>query len=124
MHVTCLTTHFLTERRWAVALIFITPALWSVNYLVGRVAPGVSAPHILALLAFAWPELLAKRASLFKYAWHYLVFGALGMWVCGAWVYIGARSTPASNIALIYALSPVFIALISSLWLRERLGWQ
>ena len=120
------------DRRWAVALLFITPLLWSVNYLVGRMAPGVIAPHMLALLrwslaglvllAFAWPELLAKRTALLKNAWHYLVFGALGMWICGAWVYIGARSTSATNIALIYALSPVFIALISTLWLRERLG--
>ena len=94
---------FLNDRRWAMALLFITPALWSVNYLVGRLAPGVIAPHMLALLrwslaglvllAFAWPELLAKRQSLLKNAWHYLVLGALGMWVCGAWVYIGARST-------------------------------
>ena len=124
----------LTDRRWAVALLFITPALWSVNYLVGRIAPGIIAPHMLALLrwglaglilaAFAWPELLAKRSDLFKNGWHYLVLGALGMWICGAWVYIGARLTSATNIALIYALSPVFIALVSSLWLRERLGFM
>jgi drug/metabolite transporter (DMT)-like permease len=98
-----------------------------------RLAPGTIAPHMLALLRwtiaalillpFAWSELLAKRSSVFKNGWHYLVFGALGMWICGAWVYIGARSTGATNIALIYALSPVFIALVSSLWLRERLGW-
>lgn len=122
----------LTDRRWAVALLFITPALWSVNYLVGRMAPGIIAPHMLALLrwtlaglilaAFAWPELLAKKSSLLKNGWHYLVLGALGMWICGAWVYVGARSTSATNIALIYALSPVFIALVSSVWLRERLG--
>ena len=121
-----------SDRRWAVALLFITPALWSVNYLVGRTAPGIIAPHMLALLrwslaglilaAFAWPELLAKRAMLLDNGWHYLVLGALGMWICGAWVYIGARSTSATNIALIYALSPVFIALVSSFWLRERLG--
>lgn len=123
---------FLTDRRWAVALLFITPALWSVNYLVGRMAPGTIAPHMLALLrwslaglilaAFAWPELLAKKSSLLKHGWHYLVLGALGMWICGAWVYIGARSTSATNIALIYALSPVFIALVSSFWLHEKLG--
>ena len=121
------------DRRWALALLFSTPLLWSVNYLVGRLAPGIIAPHMLALLRwtlaglvllpFAWSELLAKRSSVVKNAWHYLVFGALGMWICGAWVYIGARSTGATNIALIYALSPVFIALVSSLWLRERLGW-
>jgi drug/metabolite transporter (DMT)-like permease len=120
------------HHRWAVALLFITPALWSVNYIVGRTAPGVVAPHMLALLrwalagcllaAFAWPELWAKRAVLARHAWHYGVLGALGMWICGAWVYIGARSTGATNIALIYALSPVLIALVSALWLRERLG--
>jgi drug/metabolite transporter (DMT)-like permease len=121
------------DRRRAMALLFITPALWSVNYLVGRIAPGIIAPHMLALLrwslaglilaAFAWPELLAKKSSLLKSGWHYLVLGALGMWICGAWVYIGARSTGATNIALIYALAPVFIALISAIWLREPLGW-
>lgn len=123
---------FFNDRRWAIALLFITPALWSVNYLVGRIAPGIIGPHMLALLrwslaglillAFAWPELLAKRTSIQKNAWHYFVFGALGMWICGAWVYIGARSTGATNIALIYALAPVFIALVSTFWLRERLG--
>ena len=123
---------FFNDRHWAIALLFITPALWSVNYLVGRIAPGIIAPHMLALLrwslaglillAFAWPELLAKRTSIQKNAWHYFVFGAFGMWICGAWVYIGARSTGATNIALIYALAPVFIALVSTFWLRERLG--
>ena len=124
--------HYTTAHRWAIALLFITPALWSVNYLVGRLAPGSIAPHMLALLrwtgaglllaVFAWPELVAKRAQLLHQAWRYLVLGALGMWICGAWVYIGARSTVATNIALIYALSPVLIALASVLWLRERLG--
>jgi drug/metabolite transporter (DMT)-like permease len=114
------------------ALLFVTPALWSVNYLVGRIAPGTVAPHMLALMrwsfaglilaAFAWPELLARKSSLLKNGWQYMVLGALGMWICGAWVYIGARSTSATNIALVYALSPVFIALVSSLWLREKLG--
>jgi drug/metabolite transporter (DMT)-like permease len=130
MHTT--PSHHTTAHRWAIALLFITPALWSVNYLVGRLAPGSIAPHMLALLrwtgaglllaVFAWPELVAKRARLLHQAWRYLVLGALGMWICGAWVYIGARSTVATNIALIYALSPVLIALASVLWLRERLG--
>jgi drug/metabolite transporter (DMT)-like permease len=121
-----------SQHRWAVALLFITPALWSVNYLVSRMAPGQVAPHMLALLrwslaglvlaVFAWPELWAKRAVLGQHAWRYFVLGGLGMWICGAWVYIGARSTTATNIALIYALSPVFIALASALWLREQLG--
>ena len=37
------------DLRLAYALVFVTPAFWSVNYLVARWAPGVIAPHALAL---------------------------------------------------------------------------
>jgi len=112
-------------------LIFLTPALWSVNYLVARTAPSFVAPHMLAVTRwglaalllgiFAWPELKAKRHLIWVERWHCLALGVLGMWVCGAWVYIGARTTSANNIALIYALSPVFIALAAALFLKEHL---
>jgi drug/metabolite transporter (DMT)-like permease len=120
------------EVRLAHALIFIAPALWSVNYLVARWAPGVIAPHALALFrwgiaaallaAFCWRELAAKRAHIVAEAPHLLVLGALGMWVCGAFVYIGARTTSAVNIGLLYAAAPVLIAIASAVWLRERIG--
>jgi drug/metabolite transporter (DMT)-like permease len=120
------------ERRLAHALIFIAPALWSVNYLVARWAPGVIAPHALALgrwvvaalvlALFCHREIVAKRQFIRGEALHFLVLGALGMWVCGAFVYIGGRSTAAVNIGLLYAASPVLIALFSAIWLRERFG--
>jgi len=118
------------DVRLATALIFVAPALWSVNYLVARWAPGVIAPHMLALArwalavlllgGFCWRELLAKRHLIRAEALHFVVLGALGMWVCGAFVYIGARSTLAVNIGLLYAAAPVLIALASALWLHER----
>jgi drug/metabolite transporter (DMT)-like permease len=119
-------------RRLAVVLLFVAPALWSVNYLVARWAPDVIAPHALALgrwtLAalllgsFCLRELRDKRAAL-RAEWKQLVvLGALGMWVCGAFVYIGGRSTTAVNIGLLYAASPVLIALASAWWLHERIG--
>jgi len=120
------------ERQIAFALIFVAPALWSVNYLVARWAPGVIAPHMLALArwgvaalmlgAFCWRELHAKRTAIAAEGWRFLVLGALGMWICGAFVYIGGRHTSAVNIGLIYAMSPVLIALASSWWLGERFG--
>ena len=122
----------LHRKPWAFALIFITPALWSVNYLVGRSAADTVAPHILALgrwliagallAAVSWREIVANRAAIRREWKQYLVFGALGMWVCGAFVYIGARTTSATNISLIYAVSPVLIALVSGTLLGERLG--
>jgi drug/metabolite transporter (DMT)-like permease len=120
------------QRRLAYALLFIAPALWSVNYLVARWAPDVIAPHMLALwrwavaalmlAAFCWREIVDKRAAIRVEMWHFFVLGALGMWVCGAFVYIGARTTTAANVGLIYAGSPVLIALVSALWLHERFG--
>ncbi len=119
-------------RRLAHVLLFVTPALWAVNYLVARWAPGVIAPHALALGrwsvaalvlgAFCTAELRDKRAAIRTEWKQLLVLGALGMWVCGAFVYIGARSTSAINIGLLYAAAPVLIALASALWLHERMG--
>lgn len=118
-----------SRHRAALALLLITPALWSVNALIARKAVGVE-PHLLAmtrwllaslLFALASPrEIWTHRRQVLTDWKHYLVLGALGMWICGAWVYIGGRSTSAANIGLIYSVSPVLIVLASALWLGER----
>lgn len=120
------------EVRLAQVLIFVTPALWSVNYLIARWAPGTIAPHALALgrwcvavlilAAFCHREIAVKRAAIGAEWRQLLVLGALGIWVCGAFVYIGGRSTSAVNIGLLYAAAPVLIVLASALALRERVG--
>ncbi len=119
-----------SQHRFAVALLFITPALWCVNYLVARSAPGVIEPHALASIRWliasllfslgSWGEIWSMRREILADWKHYLVLGALGMWICGAWVYIGGRTTVAVNIALIYAISPVLVVAASALWLKER----
>ncbi len=38
-----------SRRRWAIVLLFVTPALWTLNALVARRAPGIIEPHQLAL---------------------------------------------------------------------------
>ena len=119
------------RHRFALALLFIAPALWAVNYLVARSAPGVIEPHLLASLRWLmaallfslgnWGELWQHRHQILQDWKHYVVLGALGMWICGAWVYIGGRTTVAVNIALIYAISPVLTVAASALWLKERI---
>lgn len=121
--------HAASRHRLALILLFVTPALWSVNALIARKAPGVIDPHLLAmsrwLLAGAlfglvtYREIWTHRQQVLSNWTHYLVLGALGMWICGAWVYIGGRTTSAANIGLIYAISPVLIVLASALWLGE-----
>lgn len=111
-------------------MIFITPALWSVNALVARKAPGVIEPHMLAMMRWLLAsflfalinpnELWVHRRQIFADWKQHLVLGALGMWICGAWVYIAARTTSGANIGLLYSISPILIVLGSALWLHER----
>ena len=118
--------------RWASVLLWVVPALWSFNYLIARLANGVVAPHMLALgrwslalllmLPFVGAGLLRQRQALRAEWWHLLVLGALGMWICGAWVYVGAQSTSATNIALLYAATPVAIAVAGVKLLHERMS--
>ena len=116
--------------RWALIVCWLTPVLWTVNLVVARTAPGVVSPHVLAfgrwslaglmLLAVSGGELWRQRRWLMQHAWRYLVLGACGMWVCGAWVYQAGYTTSAMNISLIYASAPVLIALGAVGWLGER----
>jgi drug/metabolite transporter (DMT)-like permease len=118
--------------RWASVLVWVVPALWSSNYLIARLAHGVVAPHVLALgrwglalalmLPFVGATLWRQRQALRAEWWQLLVLGALGMWICGAFVYLGGQSTSATNIALIYAATPVGIAVASVKLLHERMS--
>lgn len=118
------------SARAAQVLLWVVPALWSSNYIIARLAPGVIAPHALALgrwglalalmLPFVWGEL---RSQPWQREWRQLlVLGATGMWICGAWVYLGGQSTTATNIALIYAATPVAIAALGVKLLHERMS--
>ena len=118
--------------RRARVLLWVVPALWSSNYLIARAADGVIAPHLLAfgrwavaallLLPFTWRG-LARDSAAWRGEWrHLLVLGALGMWICGAFVYQGGQSTSATNIALIYAVTPIAIVGWSARLLHERIA--
>ena len=116
---------------WAQVLVWFIPALWAVNYFCARLAPGVVDPHTLALGRWAIAglilgglarhEIWQARHQIWSDRWQYLALGTLGMLICGAWVYWGAQTTSAMNIALIYAAAPVLIAWGSSIWLDERM---
>jgi drug/metabolite transporter (DMT)-like permease len=122
------------NKQLARVLLWVVPALWSSNYLIARAADGVVAPHLLALgrwslalllmLPFVGRGLLRDGAP-WRSEWkQLLVLGGLGMWICGAFVYQGGQSTTSTNIALIYAASPVAIAVVSAHLLNERMSGQ
>ena len=117
---------------WARVLLWVVPLLWSSNYIIARLADGVVAPHALALgrwllaalLLLPWVgrDLWAQRAVLRREWLHLLVLGFLGMYICGAWVYVAGRSTSSTNIALIFAATPMAIVAVSSRVLHERMS--
>ena len=120
------------RQRWARLLMWVVPAMWSSNYIIARSARGVISPHLLAsrrwllalalLMAFLGPSGLRRVRAAWRAEWkHLLALGSLGMYVCGAWLYQGAQSTSATNMALLYAATPVAIAALSARLLQEGL---
>ena len=117
---------------WARLLLWVVPLLWSSNYIIARLADGVVAPHALALGRWSLAALLllpwvgrglwAQRAVLRREWLHLLVLGFFGMYICGAWVYLAGRSTSTTNIALIYAATPMAIVAVSARVLHERMS--
>jgi drug/metabolite transporter (DMT)-like permease len=128
----------LTPNRLAEILLWVTPAIWSSNYIIARTAAGVVPPNTLAFgrwliaLLLMLPLVWRGRHALIAHApreWkQWFTFGALGTWICGSFPYIAGQTTSATNIALIYAAAPVGITLVGArllgetLSLRQRLG--
>ncbi len=123
---------FLTQRQWALVVLFFTPALLCSNMIVARAVADSIPPFTLAfsrwitavlvLLPFIGLQLYQARDTLAKEWRQLLMLGVLGMGICGAFPYIGAHTTTANNIGLIYALSPIFVIIFARIWYAEQLN--
>jgi drug/metabolite transporter (DMT)-like permease len=117
-------------QRWALPLAWLTPGLWAVNAVISRAAPGIIEPFTLSLGRFALAglvlailardELKQHGAECLRKPWPYVTLSFLGMFLCGAMMYMAGRTTGAVNIGLIYATSPIIILLASAWWLGEQ----
>ncbi len=115
----------------ALVLLFIVPAMFATNMLVARAAADTIPPWAMAflrwtgaaaiLLPFVGRSLWRNRAIIRREWVDLLVLGALGMGVCGAFVYIGGHTTTATNIGVIYSISPVMIVLLAAIFYREHM---
>lgn len=103
--------------------MFAAPVMFCSNMLLARALADLIPPFALAvgrwtmavliLLPWVAGPLWRARHELRREAGDLFVLGALGMGVCGAVVYMGAATTTATNIGLIYAGSPVMIILLA-----------
>ncbi|MFA1686105.1 DMT family transporter [Achromobacter dolens] len=115
------------------AMLLAAPALFASNMVAARWAHDAALPPVflafgrwliafLILLPLAAPALLRHRQAL----WHglptLLPLAVLGMGVAVAPQYIGAQSTSATNIALIFSCSPILVALLEAVIWRKPLS--
>ncbi len=119
-------SHWLTY-----GLLLLMPLLFASNIIIGRAASSFMEPASLAffrwlvaftlLLPFAGKGLWDARRQIFEQMPLIFLLGVLGMGICGGIVYLGLRYTQATNAALIYATSPVFIVLIDTVFFKQEI---
>jgi len=120
-----------SERQVAYALLLSAPAMFGANMLVARWMADTAPPVALAfwrwfgvlilMLMIRGPKLWQHRHDVLREWKDLVILGALGMGICGAFVYIGAETTTATNIGLLYASAPVMIVVLAWRFYGERL---
>ncbi len=111
-----------SQKRNAILLLCLMPLFFSSNIIFGRATVPTVEPWTLAflrwglafaiLLPFYGHSIAAHRAVFLRYWTLLTVLGFLGMWICGAVVYLALRYTTATNGTLIYTTSPIMILLL------------
>ncbi|WP_241063899.1 DMT family transporter [Achromobacter xylosoxidans] len=115
------------------AMLLAAPALFASNMVAARWAHDAALPPVflafgrwliafLILLPLAAPALLRHRRALWRGLPTLLPLAVLGMGVAVAPQYIGAQSTSATNIALIFSCSPILVALLEAIIWRKPLS--
>lgn len=114
-------------------MLLAAPALFASNMVAARWAHDAALPPVflafgrwliafLILLPLAAPALLRHRQALRRGLPTLLPLAVLGMGVAVAPQYIGAQSTSATNIALIFSCSPILVALLEAIIWRKPLS--
>jgi drug/metabolite transporter (DMT)-like permease len=120
--------------RLAVLVMVVTPLFFSTNLIFGRGVVDEVAPFTLALIRWAavalalspfvvmeWPVVRALVGGNWR---RVLLLSFLGMWICGAIVYLALGMTSATNGTLIYTTSPVIIIVLEAVFFGRRIGWR
>lgn len=108
--------------------------LWSGNFIVARGLSDAIAPlnlafwrwvvAILVLLPFAIKPLLAQKSWLTENAGYLSIVSLLGVTLFNSLIYYAGQSSSAINLSLIAITFPVFILVLSRLFLAEAIGWN
>jgi drug/metabolite transporter (DMT)-like permease len=115
-------------------LLGLTILFWSGNFVLGRGLHEKVPPVSLSFWRWfiAWLMFLPfsiapmwKQRRIICSMWRRLfLFGILGVSGFSTFVYIGLKTTTATNGVLLNTMSPVFIILIGRIILKQRLSWR
>ena len=122
----------MTSVQRGVLCALVAVLLWSGNFIIARALHASVPPVALAfwrwlfatllLLPFGIRPLWRERAALRGRAGHILGTALAGITLFNTFIYIAAHQVPAIHLALIgTTAAPLFVLLISALFLRERL---
>lgn len=108
--------------------------LWSGNFIVARGLSEVIAPlslafwrwvvAILVLLPFAIKPLLAQQAWLKQHLGYLSIISLLGVTLFNSFIYLAGQTSSAINLSLIAITFPIFILILSRVFLSEAIGWN
>lgn len=112
--------------------MLFTVLIWAVNFSVVKVALREFTPHAfngprlslasLALLFFLWKK--EGRPSLRREDWlKVIVLGLVGNTLYQTLFINGISQTTASTTSLVMTMTPIFIALMSAIFIHERIHW-
>lgn len=114
---------------WPWIVLALTPLFFSTNIIFGRGVVSEVAPFTLAFLRWSFCSIIllpfvmrAKDKTLpfiKSNTLLWLALGFLGMWICGAIVYLALGYTTAINTALVYTTAPIFTILIQFIWFKR-----
>jgi drug/metabolite transporter (DMT)-like permease len=120
------------REREAYGLLFLISLIWAGNFIAAKVALAVVGPITLTALRTVLATVVLLWYVRFTYqTWPSVGTGDLRIFLTLAltglvtnttlWYY-GLQRTLAVNAAILGAMGPVFVALLSATWLRERLS--
>jgi len=108
--------------------------LWSGNFIVARGLSDVIAPlslafwrwivAILVLLPFALKPLLAQKSWLKENIGYLSIVSLLGVTLFNSLIYYAGQTSGAINLSLIAITFPIFILVLSRIFLSELISWN
>jgi drug/metabolite transporter (DMT)-like permease len=115
-------------------LLWLPPAFWAGNLVLGRGLADTMPPVSLAvgrwlvafmlLLPFTASGLWRQRSLLWRHRWLVLLCGSFGIAGYNALAYVALHTVPAVNVAFLNSTLPLMIPAVAFLLGRETVSWR